>query len=170
MAKRKRAKKTAFVPRSLFAGAVGIGVIPLCVSACGGLEKVPQSSGSAFGGVSGSAFGGVASGAFGGVSGSAFGGVSGTAFGGIVASGAFSVGTSAFGDSGPAPVDAGSEGVAATGFFGDEGVADVGFASPPEPNVEAGKAHDATIDAPELTVAFMGFDASTPDGDAGDKG
>jgi hypothetical protein len=60
--------------------------------------------------------------------------------------------------------------VAATGFFGDEGVADVGFASPPEPNVEAGKAHDATIDAPELTVAFMGFDASTPDGDAGDKG
>jgi hypothetical protein len=46
-------------------------------------------------------------------------------------------------------------------------VADAGFASPPEPNVEAGAAHDATIDAPELTLAFMGFDASTPEHDAG---
>ena len=92
---------------------------------------------------------------------------------GTVASGAFSVGVSAFGDSGAtlsvanAGFDAGVEfTVAAVGFD----VAEAGFASPPEPNVEAGRAQDATIDAPEFTVAFMGFDASAPEHDAGDKG
>ena len=162
---RRKAKRTAFVPRSLLASAVGVGVIPFCVSACGGLEKSPQSSGSSFGGMSS---GTVAAGAFG-VSGSSFGGMS----SGTVASGAFSVGVSAFGDSGAtlsvanAGFDAGVEfTVAAVGFD----VAEAGFASPPEPNVEAGRAQDATIDAPEFTVAFMGFDASAPEHDAGDKG
>jgi len=96
----------------------------------------------------------VAAGAFG-VSGSSFGGMS----SGTVASGAFSVGVSAFGDSGATLS-------VAVGFD----VAEAGFASPPEPNVEAGRAQDATIDAPEFTVAFMGFDASAPEHDAGDKG
>jgi hypothetical protein len=174
---RKKARKTAFVPRSLFASAVGVGVIPFCVSACGGLERSPQSSGSSFGGVSsGTVASGaftVASGAFG-VSGSSFGGASsGTVASGAftVASGAFSVGVSAFGDSGATVAtmafDAGVEfTVAAIGFD----VAEAGFASPPEPNVEAGGARDVTVDAPELTVAFMGFDASAPEHDAGDKG
>jgi hypothetical protein len=148
----KKAKKTAFVPRLLFASAVGAGVIPFCVTACGGLESSPQSSGSSFGGVSS---GTVASGAF------------------TVASGAFSVGVSAFGDSGTtfsvatAGFDAGVEfTVAAIGFD----VAEAGFASPPEPNLEAGGAQDVTIDSPGLTVAFMGFDASAPEHDAADKG
>jgi hypothetical protein len=169
--KRKKTKKTAFVPRSLFASAVGVGVIPFCVSACGGLEKSPQSSGSSPGGsgfVAAVAFT-VASGAFSG-SGSSSGAVgSGTVASGAfgVASGGFGVGSGAFGGVAAAGFDAGVElTVAAIGFD----VAEAGFASPPEPNVEAGGAQDATIDAPELTVAFMGFDASAPEHDAGDKG
>jgi hypothetical protein len=63
--------------------------------------------------------------------------------------------------------------VAAMGFDGGPppslDVAEAGFASP-EPSVEAGGAHDAARDAPELTVAFMGFDASTQGRDAGDQG
>ena len=83
MATRKKGKKTAFVPRSLFAGAVGIGVIPICVSACGGLTQAPQSSGS-----SGGSSGTVASVGF---------GVATGAFSGSVAAGAFSVASGAFG-------------------------------------------------------------------------
>jgi hypothetical protein len=177
MANRKKAKKTAFVPRSLFVGAVGVGVIPICVSACGGLERSPQSSGSSVGGTTSGGFS-VASGAFGVASG-AF--SVGSAFG--VASGAFSVTTGAFGVSGSSFGGASSGTVASGAFIGggvaaaftDAGVgssvADAAFgAAPPEPGLEAGGAQDATVDAPELTVAFMGFDTSAPERDAGDEG
>jgi hypothetical protein len=187
MVTRKKAKKTAFVPRSLFAGAVGIGVIPICVSACGGLTQAPQSSGGTvasggFGVASGAFSGGVAySGAFsGGVASGAFsGGVATGAFSGTVASSGFEFIVAASGFSGAVGVAAAGFdatvglSVAAMGFDGGPppslDAADAGFASP-EPSVEAGGAHDAARDAPELTVAFMGFDASTQGRDAGDKG
>jgi hypothetical protein len=177
---KKVRKKTAFVPRSLFATVVGVSVVPLCVSACGGnTTGMGRSSGSATGSssagssgvqltvaasgffavaqtgfsVSGVAFGGSGSGA---ASGGPSGSASGTAVSGIgftvAASGFFSVASPAF--------DAGIT----TG-----GGADAGLDGARVPDGgDDGRAHDAKADAPLLlTVAVMGFDATTGPRDAG---
>jgi hypothetical protein len=184
MAVRKVRKKTAFVPRSLFATAVGVTVVPLCVSACGGNTTSTGSSGLSSGS-SGSSAGAsgiqltVAASGFLGVAASGFFAVSGVAFGGS-GSGAASGGASGVATSGILFTVAASGflGVAASGFLG---VAQAGFVDA-GPDADAGvddarapeggsdaKAHDARPDALLLSVANVGFDATTGPRDA-DKG
>jgi hypothetical protein len=138
MAKREtKRRKTAFVPRVVFATAiVGTGVIPACVTACGGKitgNNVANVAAIAFPGdaamaTDGSGDDGVAT--------IGFGGVANTGFpGGDVAIGFGSVAVSVFGG-GDVAVD-GFGGVVDVGFRGGEvaeaafgGVADAGFIAP----------------------------------------
>jgi hypothetical protein len=170
--KPKKRKKTAFVPRSVFAAAVaGASVIPLCVTACGG-ESGPgggTSSGTVAGGQLGVAAVGFDSGIGPSVAAVGFDSAIGP---GVAALGfdsgiGFSVAAVGF-DSGIGPS------VAALGFDARLAVADAAFSDvTAKPDVEAGKPKDAGHGFPDvlLTVANLGFDATTGvKRDASDKG
>jgi hypothetical protein len=148
-APKKNKKKTAFVPRSLFANAViVVGVVPFCVTSCGGKSDQKPAECDAF---------------------CAADEASGEAAGFSVTDAGFSVANVGF------DVADGGFSVAAVGF--DAGhqvewsVADGGFVV----DVEAGQPNDAPTDASrgdaQLTVANIGFDAAThKPRDAGDAG
>jgi hypothetical protein len=122
MAKRKhKRRKTAFVPRVVFATAlVGAGVVPACVAACGGRTQSREVADEGAEGVANNAFG---------VGSSSFGGVA--AMGYDVASSAFGVGSSGFGGG---VSSSGFGGVAIDAFVapdaGDATVGDAPFARP----------------------------------------
>jgi len=164
----RRAKKTAFVPRGIFANTLAAAaVVPMCVAGCGGQALGGRNS-------SGAASGGVASGAFS--------GNYGVAASGFGSSGEFTVAASGFSFS----VASGAFGVAASGFSvanvalaafdggtadcGNCAAADAAFSGAPDADaigadVGDGSSGDEGLPDATFTVASLGFDGAGPKDD-----